>query len=335
MGEYQIEVKKVQSRVKEIESISGEIGKGWQQLEGVNLQLTFLKEYRGLGKTISWMIDELNANQKHLRQYSDVLQQVTKEYQDTENRILGTNSKNIDWEFDKLINGISGKFGLLGGLASMVNKAAAGWSDGFGVDDALNLMKGAVSATGKTAGFIASEDKNWLEFLVGIPWKKVKETAVKSANDNIFCRWGKAIGKEVKDYNFSSAAKVGDKIKVAAKWIGDILGVALTAHDNYKEHGGMTERAWGETIVESALDIVGDMVIGATITALLGTPPGLVVGGGTVFAKWCADFIYKAVTGSENGIMEDVSDAVCDWFSPYWNKGKELFSSSSQKVAFA
>ena len=195
MGEYQIEVKKVQSRVKEIESISGEIGKGRQQLEGVNLQLTFLKEYRGLGKTISWMIDELNANQKHLRQYSDVLQQVTKEYQDTENRILGTNSKNIDWEFDKLINGISGKFGLLGGLASMVNKAAAGWSDGFGVDDALNLMKGAVSATGKTAGFIASEDKNWLEFLVGIPWKKVKETAVKSANDNIFCRWGKAIGK--------------------------------------------------------------------------------------------------------------------------------------------
>lgn len=101
-----------------------------------------------------------------------------------------------------------------------------------------------------------------------------------------------------------------------------IISGILRGIDNIGEwrKGEITwDRAIAETITETAIDVVLDAALTAGVAAILagiaGTTavPAIAIAAVTVTAKWFLDTVTNAVTGTDDGFIEFVSDSLIDF----------------------
>jgi hypothetical protein len=179
----------------------------------------------------------------------------------------------------------------------------------------LSAAKGVVKVTEKVAKGFSKNSFDWL----GLSSSSLEKTGTSL---------GEELGKAIDKYNFGKATTTADKVAVVAKWVGSVLTVATTAYDNFTDttENNSTARKLAETVGESAVKIGGGILIGAAVSAVLGTvgAPALVVGGVTVAATWAINKGFEAVTGKD--AAEFISDTVLDQLESVAKKAGEVIS---------
>ena len=170
------------------------------------------------------------------------------------------------------------------------------------VDMLKCLVKGA-GTVGKCA-LNGDSKAEWAQSLLGL----------KKAGDGMDATGiSDFLQKEIGNYDFSGAEKLGDKIKVGAKWAGAALTIAGSAVSNYDEFNGdlSNARFWEETALESGLDIAKGIAVTAAVSACFAGAPVVVVAaigtGVTVAVDWVSKQVFNG-----RGVTEVVSDAILD-----------------------
>ncbi len=127
--------------------------------------------------------------------------------------------------------------------------------------------------------------------------------------------------KNVKEYQFSRAEDVSEKIKAGTKWGGVAFVGILNAVDNYEEFGTIhSKRFWEETLLETTLDVVGGTLVSAIVGGLLAAAgisvAGIAIAAVTVGVMWAADvvcgYVQEAKGKESKRVTETISDVVLD-----------------------
>ncbi len=355
MGEFEIQFRSTALWADKIGGYSAELGQQKGRVESVSRQLAFKGDYRGVEQALSRIAENLNTQKTQMKQYGGMLENIVKAYQGAESSITGSITPTVKVEkaleaaSDLLMNLLS-EFGIVGSSASAVLKFYESSMDGISTKDILKLLKDADGVLGKAAGELgkSQKERNWLNALFGDSSQKAWEKIGIKPKDSIGTKWGKYFKDQADDYMFSAAESAGKNIKAATKYAGAVLSFAIAALDNKAEQGGvMNGRAWGETITETILNAGEGFFIGGIATIALGAGASvLAVGAVSVVAAWGIDQAYKAIFGSENGLIEDVSDLICDaavkagnavskWAESTWNSVTDFFSGRNKKPAYA
>ena len=129
---------------------------------------------------------------------------------------------------------------------------------------------------------------------------------------------GELLGKEIEEIRFSKAEKVSDKIKAGTKWGGLAFVGILNAVDNYEEFGTIhSKRFWEETLLETALDVVGGTLVSAIVGGLLAAAgisvAGIAIAAVTVGVMWAADVVCGYVQEAKGKESKRVTEAISDW----------------------
>ena len=129
---------------------------------------------------------------------------------------------------------------------------------------------------------------------------------------------GKLLGKEIEEIRFSKAEKVSDKIKAGTKWGGMAFVGILNAVDNYEEFGTIhSKRFWEETLLETALDVIGGTLVSAIVGGLLAaagiSAAGIAIAAVTVGVMWAADVVYGYAQEAKGKESKRVTEAISDW----------------------
>lgn len=346
MCEFEIDCGRMTGWAGKIEEYSVELKRQKGRVDVISRQLAFKGEYRSVETALSGIAENINRQQTQMKQCGGMLENIVKAYQNTESGIVSQaaplakvhTAAGALWD---LVKDVLGQFGVGGGFASLLLKLA----DGSGTDakDVLQIAKWLNSTIGKTAEILSKspDDRDALSFWLGISDKTAYEKIGIKPTDSVGTKWGKYFSDQADGYVFSSAKNAGENVKVATKWIGLGLSFALSAIDNKKEQGGvMTARAWGETVTETLLNLGGGALLSGFATVALGaSAPAIAIGAISVVASWGIDSVYRMVSGSEEGIIEDFSDFICDKVvqakdavAGWMNK---LFSGGNSQPAYA
>lgn len=364
MGEFEIDLVKVAGWADKIDGYSAEIKRQKGQIESILGQLAFRGDYRDVKRALSGIAANMDAQHKQMKQCGGMLGNIVKAYKGTETAIVTSGTPAM--KVEAAVNGavkegtglalkLLGKFGITGSLASTIAKFIQGSSDGIDERDILKLLKGADGIAGKMFGALGESGLDLKKLLFGITSKKEWDKLKILPGDHAITKWKKYFADQMGDYGIQIGQDAGESVadaskgaKVAAKYIGAALDFAITAMNNKEEFGGvMTGRAWGETIAETAVSAAEGFAIGGMVALAMGPGAGvLAVGVATAAATWAFELGYKALTGSENGFLEDASDLICDsveragkavgnWAKSTWGAVSDFFSGGKGKAAYS
>lgn len=361
MAEFEIQLGRTATWASELERLNGELRRQKGCVESVARKLMFKGDYVGVEIALNRIASNIGKQQTQMKQYGGMLGNIVKAYKGAESAIVAkvTPAMKIESavkETGDLVLSLISEFGLAGSVASTISEFLIGAADGIDKKEILSIIKDADGWIGKIADMAGKEagERNWADFLFGTMSKSMWEKIDVKPSDSLWTKWKAALKDQIglEDYipevGKNGKVATASKVQVATKYIGAALSFAMTAWDNKKEQGGvMNGRAWEETIVETGVSAVEGALIGSAVAAVIGSAPVVVVGAATVGVTWLVDMGYKAVTGSENGMIEDASDWICDhvvepvgqavtnWAKSTWNSVTDFFSGGKRKPAYS
>lgn len=248
-------------------------------------------------KKLEQEIEKLARCQRNLRSAQRVLGDISNRYDAL--------SQTFEPDFKSLLFGNLESFGAVGGGFTDILDLIINGGD-------LKSIIGLADTLYQTiGGFLEQRAKDVPDYL------EVIRGEVKAEKKSM----GELLGKEIEEIRFSKAEKVSDKIKAGTKWGGLAFVGILNAVDNYEEFGTIhSKRFWEETLLETALDVVGGTLVSAIVGGLLAAAgisvAGIAIAAVTVGVMWAADvvcgYVQEAKGKESKRVTETISDVVLD-----------------------
>ena len=248
-------------------------------------------------KKLEQEIEKLVRCQRNLRSAQRVLGDISNRYDAL--------SQTFEPDFKSLLFGNLESFGAVGGgLTDILDLLISG-------GDLTSIIVLADTLCQTMGGFLEQRAKDVPDYL------EVIRGEVKAEKKKI----SELLKKNVKEYQFSRAEDVSEKIKAGTKWGGVAFVGILNAVDNYEEFGTIhSKRFWEETLLETTLDVVGGTLVSAIVGGLLAAAgisvAGIAIAAVTVGVMWAADvvcgYVQEAKGKESKRVTETISDVVLD-----------------------
>ena len=237
-------------------------------------------------KKLEQEIEKLARCQRNLRSAQRVLGDISNRYDAL--------SQTFEPDFKSLLFGNLESFGAVGGgFTDILDLIISG-------GDLKSIIGLADTLCQTMGGFLEQRAKDVPDYL------EVIRGEVKAEKKKI----SELLKKNVKEYQFSRAEDVSEKIKAGTKWGGVAFVGILNAVDNYEEFGTIhSKRFWeGGTLVSA---IVGGLLAAAGISVA-----GIAIAAVTVGVMWAADvvcgYVQEAKGKESKRVTETISDVVLD-----------------------
>lgn len=248
-------------------------------------------------KKLEQEIEKLVRCQRNLRSAQRVLGDISNRYDAL--------SQTFEPDFKSLLFGNLESFGAVGGgFTDILDLIISG-------GDLKSIIGLADTLCQTMGGFLEQRAKDVPDYL------EVIRGEVKAEKKKI----SELLKKNVKEYQFSRAEDVSEKIKAGTKWGGVAFVGILNAVDNYEESGTIhSKRFWEETLLETTLDVVGGTLVSAIVGGLLAAAgisvAGIAIAAVTVGVMWAADvvcgYVQEAKGKESKRVTETISDVVLD-----------------------
>ena len=248
-------------------------------------------------KKLEQEIEKLVRCQRNLRSAQRVLGDISNRYDAL--------SQTFEPDFKSLLFGNLESFGAVGGgFTDILDLIISG-------GDLKSIIGLADTLCQTMGGFLEQRAKDVPDYL------EVIRGEVKAVKKKI----SELLKKNVKEYQFSRAEDVSEKIKAGTKWGGVAFVGILNAVDNYEEFGTIhSKRFWEETLLETTLDVVGGTLVSAIVGGLLAAAgisvAGIAIAAVTVGVMWAADvvcgYVQEAKGKESKRVTETISDVVLD-----------------------
>ena len=248
-------------------------------------------------KKLEQEIEKLVRCQRNLRSAQRVLGDISNRYDAL--------SQTFEPDFKSLLFGNLESFGAVGGgFTDILDLIISG-------GDLKSIIGLADTLCQTMGGFLEQRAKDVPDYL------EVIRGEVKAEKKKI----SELLKKNVKEYQFSRAEDVSEKIKAGTKWGGVAFVGILNAVDNYEEFGTIhSKRFWEETLLETTLDVVGGTLVSAIVGGLLAAAgmsvAGIAIAAVTVGVMWAADvvcgYVQEAKGKESKRVTETISDVVLD-----------------------
>lgn len=248
-------------------------------------------------KKLEQEIEKLVRCQRNLRSAQRVLGDISNRYDAL--------SQTFEPDFKSLLFGNLESFGaVVGGFTDILDLIISG-------GDLKSIIGLADTLCQTMGGFLEQRAKDVPDYL------EVIRGEVKAEKKKI----SELLKKNVKEYQFSRAEDVSEKIKAGTKWGGVAFVGILNAVDNYEEFGTIhSKRFWEETLLETTLDVVGGTLVSAIVGGLLAAAgisvAGIAIAAVTVGVMWAADvvcgYVQEAKGKESKRVTETISDVVLD-----------------------
>ena len=248
-------------------------------------------------KKLEQEIEKLVRCQRNLRSAQRVLGDISNRYDAL--------SQTFEPDFKSLLFGNLESFGAVGGgFTDILDLIISG-------GDLKSIIGLADTLCQTMGGFLEQRAKDVPDYL------EVIRGEVKAEKKKI----SELLKKNVKEYQFSRAEDVSEKIKAGTKWGGVAFVGILNAVDNYEEFGTIhSKRFWEETLLETTLDGVGGTLVSAIVGGLLAAAgisvAGIAIAAVTVGVMWAADvvcgYVQEAKGKESKRVTETISDVVLD-----------------------
>ena len=248
-------------------------------------------------KKLEQEIEKLVRCQRNLRSAQRVLGDISNRYDAL--------SQTFEPDFKSLLFGNLESFGAVGGgFTDILDLIISG-------GDLKSIIGLADTLCQTMGGFLEQRAKDVPDYL------EVIRGEVKAEKKKI----SELLKKNVKEYQFSRAEDVSEKIKAGTKWGGVAFEGILNAVDNYEEFGTIhSKRFWEETLLETTLDVVGGTLVSAIVGGLLAAAgisvAGIAIAAVTVGVMWAADvvcgYVQEAKGKESKRVTETISDVVLD-----------------------
>ena len=248
-------------------------------------------------KKLEQEIEKLVRCQRNLRSAQRVLGDISNRYDAL--------SQTFEPDFKSLLFGNLESFGAVGGgFTDILDLIISG-------GDLKSIIGLADTLCQTMGGFLEQRAKDVPDYL------EVIRGEVKAEKKKI----SELLKKNVKEYQFSRAEDVSEKIKAGTKWGGVAFVGILNAVDNYEEFGTIhSKRFWAETLLETTLDVVGGTLVSAIVGGLLAAAgisvAGIAIAAVTVGVMWAADvvcgYVQEAKGKESKRVTETISDVVLD-----------------------
>lgn len=327
MGRYNVDTEEIQKAAeklkivyRELDRASAKITRAYNLIFDLNSVQT--RQCASEIKFYGGLYDSQWANVKHIE---DALVNICAGLHLTENRAKEMLSDDYELKENEIV---SGDWAPAGETENELKELTKDFAQGF-------LGKCGVTGAVISSVWKVSEDCNGLTILKGVNdvansgaskviehfTKTAEETVKKSSfRDGFKGQIADDIAEfKVKDYG-TKTLKNAETTRCITKWAGVVIDGALNLVDNAKEYNGdmSNSRVYEETVVETALSIGMDSVIGAAVTGVIATTvgvgalPGLAVaaiGVGVGVVTNCAlDKVSEHIFGNDEGWVENVSD---------------------------
>ena len=248
-------------------------------------------------KKLEQEIEKLVRCQRNLRSAQRVLGDISNRYDAL--------SQTFEPDFKSLLFGNLESFGAVGGgFTDILDLIISG-------GDLKSIIGLADTLCQTMGGFLEQRAKDVPDYL------EVIRGEVKAEKKKI----SELLKKNVKEYQFSRAEDVSEKIKAGTNWGGVAFVGILNAVDNYEEFGTIhSKRFWEETLLETTLDVVGGSLVSAIVGGLLAAAgisvAGIAIAAVTVGVMWAADvvcgYVQEAKGKESKRVTETISDVVLD-----------------------
>ena len=248
-------------------------------------------------KKLEQEIEKLARCQRNLRSAQRVLSDISNRYDALR--------QTFEPDFKSLLFGNLESFGAVGGgFTDILDLIISG-------GDLKSIIGLADTLCQTMGGFLEQRAKDVPDYL------EVIRGEVKAEKKKI----SELLKKNVKEYQFSRAEDVSEKIKAGTKWGGVAFVGILNAVDNYEEFGTIhSKRFWEETLLETTLDVVGGTLVSAIVGGLLAAAgisvAGIAIAAVTVGVMWAADvvcgYVQEAKGKESKRVTETISDVVLD-----------------------
>ena len=248
-------------------------------------------------KKLEQEIEKLVRCQRNLRSAQRVLGDISNRYDAL--------SQTFEPDFKSLLFGNLESFGAVGGgFTDILDLIISG-------GDLKSIIGLADTLCQTMGGFLEQRAKDVPDYL------EVIRGEVKAEKKKI----SELLKKNVKEFQFSRAEDVSEKIKAGTKWGGVAFVGILNAVDNYEEFGTIhSKRFWEETLLETTLDVVGGTLVSAIVGGLLAAAgisvAGIAIAAVTVGVMWAADvvcgYVQEAKGKESKRVTETISDVVLD-----------------------
>ena len=248
-------------------------------------------------KKLEQEIEKLVRCQRNMRSAQRVLGDISNRYDAL--------SQTFEPDFKSLLFGNLESFGAVGGgFTDILDLIISG-------GDLKSIIGLADTLCQTMGGFLEQRAKDVPDYL------EVIRGEVKAEKKKI----SELLKKNVKEYQFSRAEDVSEKIKAGTKWGGVAFVGILNAVDNYEEFGTIhSKRFWEETLLETTLDVVGGTLVSAIVGGLLAAAgisvAGIAIAAVTVGVMWAADvvcgYVQEAKGKESKRVTETISDVVLD-----------------------
>lgn len=248
-------------------------------------------------KKLEQEIEKLVRCQRNLRSAQRVLGDISNRYDAL--------SQTFEPDFKSLLFGNLESFGAVGGgFTDILDLIISG-------GDLKSIIGLADTLCQTMGGFLEQRAKDVPDYL------EVIRGEVKAEKKKI----SELLKKNVKEYQFSRAEDVSEKIKAGTKWGGVAFVGILNAVDNYEEFGTIhSKRFWEETLLETTLDVVGGTLVSAIVGGLLAAAgisvAGIAIAAVTVGVMWAADvvcgYVQEAKGKESKRVTETISDVGLD-----------------------
>lgn len=245
-------------------------------------------------KKLEQEIEKLVRCQRNLRSAQRVLGDISNRYDAL--------SQTFEPDFKSLLFGNLESFGAVGGgFTDILDLIISG-------GDLKSIIGLADTLCQTMGGFLEQRAKDVPDYL------EVIRGEVKAEKKKI----SELLKKNVKEYQFSRAEDVSEKIKAGTKWGGVAFVGILNAVDNYEEFGTIhSKRFWEETLLETTLDVVGGTLVSAIVGGLLAAAgisvAGIAIAAVTVGVMWAADVVCGYVQEAKGKESKRVTEAISDW----------------------
>lgn len=337
MSSFKVNTQKLRDTGDQEQSTLQQLNEIYDQIINENRRVSY--KVAGAGN-IRWRLNQVanavNAECKTLSAMQSKLIAAANAYEKTENRISDVIAdgqvttweklKSINWKENagktvlKTLMEITTKAGSLGGSFSWLTSIIGINMDNDGISpkDIGKLIKDGGNSILKWNDLIKQWNNGEFDKILGLDTYKT----LKPIASGTQVSWADAYSKTFKDAFDVSPVEAGKKFN-GAKVAGWGLALAANGFSNYEEYksGKISGyRAFGETAVETGIDIAKGAAITAAVAAgaaALGVAaPAVVVAGAGVVVSAGLDFVCKKVTGAvlgeEKSLTETVSDFVID-----------------------
>ena len=249
-------------------------------------------------KKLEQEIEKLARCQRNLRSAQRVISDISNRYDAL--------SQTLEPDFKGLLFGNLESFGAVGGGFTDILDLIINGGD-------LESIVGLIDTLYQTIGGVleqrAKDAPDYLEVLRGDFTAESKDIS-------------ELLKKNIKEYQFSKAEKLSEKVKVGTKWGGVAFTGIFNAIENYEEFGTIhSKRFWEETLLETAVDVIEETFVSAIVGGLLAAAgisvSGVAVAAVTVGVIWAVDvgcgYVQKAKGKESKRISETASDAFLDF----------------------